>query len=434
MFGLGISAAKSGVSGEGTLDSLQYDLVHRWQAALEVLVECESLDRHDVFRAATRSVATMLGYRFAGVGILGHDGIVHLECVWDTDRFVSPFSYPAAGTPCYHVFADDEEHCHFDQVADRFPDDRILRDMGAELYRGVSIRSEDGGIFGHIFAIHDNAHDPSVDAIILMRLIAQWCSREIRLDRTIGQLREKHEQLQAALAGAELANTSHRAFLANVSHELRTPLNAIVGFSEALALDQFARNTETVNDYGRFIGQSARHLLALINNILDIASIESGQLNLRLQRVDAGALAEEVAALTSQVAERREVKVRVTVEPGAAEVHADELGTRQILINLVSNAVKNTGPGGSVVIGSRRESEGVALFVRDTGIGIPQEAIARILQPFQRIETGFSRNDEGTGLGLSIVSKLTDAMRGRLTIDSEPGVGTTVTVTLPAAA
>ena len=415
------------------MDSLQYDLVHRWQAALEVLVECESLDRQDVFRAATRSVATTLGYRFAGLGILGDDGYVQLECLWDRDRFTTPYRYRAAGTPCYHVYADDGGSCSFDRVAERFPEDTELSKVGAELYRGVQIRSEVGDVVGHIFAVNDSADDPSIDAMMMMRLIAQWCSREIRLDRTMGQLRDKQAQLEDALAGAELANTSHRAFLANVSHELRTPLNAIVGFSEALALDQFARNTETVQDYGRFIGQSARHLLALINNILDIASIESGRLRLSLQRVDLAAIAPEVVALTSQTATRKGLEVRLAIADDAAEVHADELGTRQVLINLVTNAIKNTGQGGSISIRSQRRDDGIAIFVEDTGIGIPQEAISRILQPFQRIETGFSRNDEGTGLGLSIVSKLTDAMQGRLTIDSEPGIGTTVTVTLPPA-
>ncbi len=421
------------MSGDGTLDSLQYDLVHRWQAALSVLVECESPDRQDVFRAATRSVAAMLGYRYAGIGILRPDSMVRLECFWDGSGYRPPYTYRAEGTPCYNVYGGGGDHCCFDRVAERFPQDVGLRRIGAELYRGMLIRSEDGDVIGHIFAVHDRSEDPSVDPEFLMRLIAQWCSREIRLDRMIGLLREKQEQLQDALAGAELANTAHRAFLANVSHELRTPLNAIVGFSEALALNQFAKNTETVKDYGQFIGQSARHLLALINNILDIASIESGHLKLRLQRVDVETLAQEVTALTSQVAARKEVEVRQAVDANAAEVHADELGTRQILINLVSNALKNTGPGGSVVIGTHRAGERIALFVRDTGIGIPQEAIGRILQPFQRIETGFSRQDEGTGLGLSIVSRLTDAMQGHLTIDSEPGVGTTVTVTLPAA-
>ena len=219
----------------------------------------------------------------------------------------------------------------------------------------------------------------------------------------------------------------------NVSHELRTPLNAVVGFSEALMIDRFASSADTVKDYAGLIGESASHLLALINNILDISSIESGNLKLYPKPVAITAVAREAMALTSQTAERKGVALHLDVDPAAASVQADELGVRQILVNLLSNAVRNTGDGGMVVVGTRNQDKGVAVFVKDSGIGIPRESISRILQPFQRLETGFSRNSEGSGLGLSIVAKLAWAMNGALDIDSDLGVGTTVTILLPPA-
>ena len=412
------------------METDQDDLVVRWQTGLQALVHRESTDRLGIFQAATQSLARLLGYRFAGVGILDSDGFVQLACFWNADRFAPTFRYRAEGTPCNHVFTGSPELCHFDRVTDRFPADPFLRRIGAQHYRGILIKSGDGEIFGHIFAIHDEIGDPSSDAAILMPLIAQWCGREVRLDRTMSQLREKHGQLQEALTAAERANTSHRAFLANVSHELRTPLNAVVGFSEALTFDRFARNADTVREYAQYIGQSAKHLLALIDDLLDIAAIESGHLRLKMEPVDVAVAAQEAIALTAQAAERKGLTIDLAVAGDAAQVRADRVALRQILINLLSNAVKNTGEGGSVAIGSHRRGDVVAVTVRDTGIGIPQESLARILQPFQRVETGFSRRDEGTGLGLSIASRLTEAMGGRLAIESELGLGTTVTVEL----
>ena len=415
------------------MEDLAHQWTVRWREALEALVECGSLDRLDVFKAATKAVAAGLGYRFAGVGILVPGGIIQLESLWDGDRFVAPIRYPAEGSPCHEVFFGGDDYCSFEHVADRFPADQMLQDVGAELYRGLLIRLEDGEIVGHIFAIHDASDGGSVDAVLIMRLIAQWCARQVSLDRTMGLLRESRKELQEALTEAERANTSHRAFLANVSHELRTPLNAVVGFSEALAIDRFASSAETVRDYAELIRESAGHLLTLIDHILDISSVESSGMKLHPRPVAIAVVAGEAIALTSQLAERNGVALRLAVEPAAAEVLADELGVRQILVNLLSNAVRNTEAGGDVVVGTRNQAGGVAVYVRDSGVGIPKESIERILQPFQRVETGFSRHGDGSGLGLSIVAKLTRAMNGTLDIDSDLGRGTTVTVLLPPA-
>ena len=407
-------------------------MVRRWQDALALLVACDGVGRDAVFRAATRSVARVLGYRYAGVGMLQDDGIVQLQCLWADGEFVEPACYPAEGTPCYTVYDEPSQVCYFDHVAERFPQDLMLQEIGARYYRGVIVEEQAGAVLSHIFAIHDGPEDPSDEAEVLLRLVAQWCSREIKIDRLIATIQGQQGRLQVALEEAERANSQHRSFLANVSHELRTPLNAIVGFSEALTMDTFAGNPDTVVSYGQCIGDSARHLLGLIEGVLDLAAIESGTVALNADPVDLAPVVRAAIDLTAQDAARAGITLGWDV-PADLRAMGDAQAVRQILINLISNAIKNTRRGGRVFVMSRVSGDRVAMLVTETGVGIPQSALDRIVKPFQRVESGFVRCSEGIGLGLAIVSQLTEAMGGCIAIDSAVGVGTTVTIDLPIA-
>ena len=257
-------------------------------------------------------------------------------------------------------------------------------------------------------------------------------------------LRDDKNDLIDALAGsktesdearerAEAASRAKSEFLANMSHELRTPLNAILGFSETIYSGACGSNVEKHAEYARIIHQSGHHLLALINDILDLARIEAGGLALRESYVDLAHLIAESVSLLEVKARDGELDLHAEVAPGLPPIRADERALKQVLLNLLSNAVKFTPPGGRVVCFARIASGGAAVFgVGDTGIGIAQDDHERVFQNFGQGRHDVVTVDKGTGLGLPIVKGLVEAHGGRVTLESRVGEGTTVTATLPA--
>jgi two-component system cell cycle sensor histidine kinase PleC len=218
-----------------------------------------------------------------------------------------------------------------------------------------------------------------------------------------------------------------------MSHELRTPLNAIIGFSETISAQLFGEIDARYASYARDIHDSGQHLLKLINDVLDLSRVEAGALTLHESDVD---LAEAVESVSRIVRERAQKK-RLTVEWHCARnlphVRTDERLLQQILINLVTNAIKFTSEGGAVVVSIFIARGGqIALSVRDTGVGMTREEIATALTPFGQVGTNMTTRSEGTGLGLPLCHRFAAALGGTLDIDSAPGNGTTVTVMLPA--
>jgi len=249
----------------------------------------------------------------------------------------------------------------------------------------------------------------------------------------VTELRWREEALVRTKEAAELANRTKGEFLANMSHELRTPLNAIIGFSEVMANEILGPlENEQYKGYCQDITDSARHLLVLINDILDSAKIESGQMTLSEEAVDAEALAQSVARLMAPRADRAGVAVTVKAAPNLPRLRADKTKLKQILINLVSNAVKFTMHGGRVEMSARIGEDGAFIFeVNDTGIGIAAKDISRALAPFGQVDSRMSRRFEGTGLGLPLAKSLTELHGGVFELTSQPGVGTRVTIRLP---
>jgi PAS domain S-box-containing protein len=238
--------------------------------------------------------------------------------------------------------------------------------------------------------------------------------------------------MSAAKEQAELADRAKSEFLANMSHELRTPLNAVIGFSAIIEGEIFGPLGDTrYREYASDIRESGDHLLQIINDILDLAKIEAGQQDLQEQPVDM----EHVIQSCLRLIATRAATAGVTIEtelPAPITVHADQRKLKQILINLLSNAVKFTGDGGRIVIRVRLDPEGAfALSVRDNGIGIKRQLLEKVLAPFAQADGSLTRSNDGTGLGLPLVQALTELHAGTLTIESEEGVGTTVTVRLP---
>jgi PAS domain S-box-containing protein len=244
---------------------------------------------------------------------------------------------------------------------------------------------------------------------------------------------EAAQNLRAEKERAEIANRAKSEFLANMSHELRTPLNAIIGFSEIImnrALGNVA--PEKYNAYATDINVSGRHLLSLINEILDLSKIEAGRNEIRENEIGLDILVESAGHLFRTQFDKNNLTLAVDLPAPAPTLMVDGGKIKQCLANLLSNAFKFTPPGGTVtVIAYFDAGGGLAIAVRDTGIGISQRDIPTVLSPFGQVESVFQRSHTGTGLGLPITKALIEQHGGRLSIESTLGVGTTVTLTLP---
>jgi two-component system cell cycle sensor histidine kinase PleC len=253
-------------------------------------------------------------------------------------------------------------------------------------------------------------------------------------DALIEALAKSKAQSEKALKRAEAANRSKSEFLANMSHELRTPLNAIIGFSEMIHSRACGTNPEKNIEYGHIIHQSGHHLLALINDILDLAKIEAGALSLRESRFDFGQLIGQCAELMQAKAELSDISLHCEPVAEPIEIQADERAIRQIVLNLLSNSLKFTPALGCVRTFLRIEADGqIAFGVTDTGYGIREEDIERVFESFGQGRHDVAMPDKGTGLGLPIIKGLAEAHGGSVSLKSRVGEGTTVTVTLPAA-
>ncbi len=258
--------------------------------------------------------------------------------------------------------------------------------------------------------------------------------------RDVSASKKSKEHLHEALEAAETANKTKSLFLANMSHELRTPLNAIIGFSEIMKDQMFGPiENERYLDYMGSIHDSSRHLLSVINDILDISRIESGELELDEEWLD---IEEELAWAQDRAAPEKSgpkstaahASIFMHTSDNLPELLADQRSFRQIMINLLSNAIKFTPVEGRIDLSAAvDEFSGLSICVKDTGVGIPAGKIANMTQPFTQSDNSLARRFEGTGLGLAITKSLVEAHGGRLEITSVEGRGTTVTVRMPAA-
>jgi len=238
------------------------------------------------------------------------------------------------------------------------------------------------------------------------------------------------KELQDAKERAEAADRLKSAFLATMSHELRTPLNSIIGFTGIL-LQELAgpMNAEQRKQLG-MVQTSARHLLTLINDVLDISKIEAGQLEVFPESFELPNLLQEVTEAARPLSEARSLDLSLTIAPRIGEMHSDRRRIGQILTNLLSNAIKFT-EAGRIELSCTQEGDDVLLIVRDTGIGIAADDLDKLFVPFRQVDSGLMRKYEGTGLGLSICKRLAERLGGRIEVESTPGQGSTFQVTLP---
>jgi PAS domain S-box-containing protein len=251
--------------------------------------------------------------------------------------------------------------------------------------------------------------------------------------RDLTQWKKTEADLRRSKEEAERASAQKSEFLANISHELRTPLNAILGFSEVMRSQRFgALANQKYLGYANDIHESGEHLLSLINDLLDLSKVEAGKLELNFTSVNVGSLVEQCLGVLQEHAAAAQVVLRKTLPAGLPNVVADQRSVKQILLNLISNAIKFTDPGGQVIVSARVSKAGeLKVSVKDTGIGMSEAELSAAVQPFKRIESPGRDQVPGTGLGLPLSRALAEANRASFAISSEPRKGTLVEITFP---
>ncbi|WP_161958663.1 sensor histidine kinase [Ferruginivarius sediminum] len=295
-------------------------------------------------------------------------------------------------------------------------------------------RTESGGVR---HPVQWDSHD-EIGAVA--RAFNRMQARQQRYETELRQARDNLErrvaertaELARARDAAEAANKAKTGFLANMSHELRTPLNAVIGFAEVLEGEVLGPMAQPrYKDYAKDIAESGRHLLSLINDLLDLSKAEAGKLELDEGEVDLAEAVEQSLAMVQPRAEAAGVSLHRGVPEELPGLYADERKIKQVLLNLLTNAIKFTPAGGEV--GALIEWDGTHLrfSVTDTGIGIAREDLEKVMQPFAQVDSSLNRKYEGTGLGLPLVKSLVELHGGELNIHSEPGRGTRVVVQLP---
>ena len=253
----------------------------------------------------------------------------------------------------------------------------------------------------------------------------------VKLERSQSELSDLARKYEMEKVRAEAANQSKSEFLANMSHELRTPLNAINGFSEIMLAEMFGPLGDSrYKDYAQDILNSGQHLLALINDILDMSKIEAGKMTLTFEPMGVEEITEEAVRLIRTRAETAGLTLFAEVPP-LPDIEADYRAVKQVLLNLLSNAVKFTPRGGSVFVTAEQLGDIVRINVRDTGIGIAAEDLERLARPFEQIESQHAKTQQGTGLGLALSKALVEMHGGSLELASSPGQGTIASFSLP---
>jgi signal transduction histidine kinase len=351
--------------------------------------------------------------------------------------FLEPAGYTVS-------FADTAERAHLSlrsfEAHVALLDIRLGASSGVDLY--ASLKVEQPNLIGVIMT----AHVDSKTAIEALRngaydYVDKSCHPSellAVLDRCFEKLQLRaereaaHEALLIAKDAAERASLAKSDFLATISHELRTPLNAIIGFSEMLAaLGPSGLGGAQHLEYIKDINASGVHLLEVINDILDLSKAEAGKLEMTEEVVDVGQTIEDALRMVRARAERSGVELLASASDRLPFLLADERKLKQVLLNILSNAVKFTPAGGQVRIHAEERQDGFVIAIRDTGIGMEEADIPKAFEPFGQIDNRLSRKYDGTGLGLPLADAMVRQHGGKLTLTSKVGVGTTVVITLP---
>lgn len=304
----------------------------------------------------------------------------------------------------------------------------IVRVRSGEWYKMVERQTQTGGMISmglDVSADVQNEVQLQQQQKRMRKLISE-------LERSEGHADQLADKLGEEKAKAERSANSKSAFLANMSHELRTPLNAINGFSEILIQELYGPlGHEKYKEYAGDILASGQHLLDMINDILDMAKIEAGKMTVDLKLIDLIEPVDAAVRMVRRKAEEKDIRLSIAANEGLPHVDADHRAIRQMILNLVSNAIKFTDEGGEIRVSIDQKGDEIRVAVRDNGVGIPAEALPRLAQPFEQVSDTRDRNYDGTGLGLALTKSFAEMHGGRLTIASQEGKGTQVSFYLP---
>jgi signal transduction histidine kinase len=265
-------------------------------------------------------------------------------------------------------------------------------------------------------------------------LSLETAQREIReLKAHVEAFKKTEAEMRAATREAQKAAAAKAEFVNKISHEIRTPLNAITGFAELIIAERFGPiGNDRYRDYLKDIHAAGMHVVSLLNDLLDLSKIENGQLDLSFGNVSLNELTQQCVGIMQPQASRARIIIRTSLTPGMPQVVADERSLRQIVLNLLSNSIKFTGPGGQVIVSTAFADSGEAVLrVRDTGVGMSEKDVEAVLEPFRQTATSGSWGSGGTGLGLPLTKALAEANRAHFSIKSAPNAGTLIEVAFP---
>jgi PAS domain S-box-containing protein len=414
----------------------------RKEDALKAIVEgTAGKTGADFYRACTQYLAEIFEVRYTFLTKLLDQSFNKSQMIslWTGGELIEPYEMELAGTPClatyqnyWGIFPSD--------LQTHFPTSTALASLQGESYISVVIRDFAGKIIGNLGVIDTKPLPKDTGTLrFILQLFADRVAAEMKRQDDEDKICENNRHLE--LINQELLHATRRKneFLATMSHELRTPLNAILGMSEALEDEVFGDLNERQIKSLRTIRRSGRHLLSLINDILDVSKIEAGKLELEIVTTSVQDLCSSSLIFLKQQAFDKQIKLDVQLPPAVGNIAVDERRMRQVLINLLSNAVKFTPAGGQIILSVTRQekedsedgSSWIEFKVTDTGIGISAIDQLKLFQPFVQLDSSLNRQYAGTGLGLTLAKQIVELHGGNVHLQSTPQQGSCFTVHLP---
>jgi signal transduction histidine kinase len=406
------------------------EALEQQKASAEVLgaISSSIADTKPVFDKILESCQRLFAGRNVGINVVGEDGRIHIGAYQGSNRaeLEAHFPVPLSMESGSGAAILERRVLHYPDVDGPGVPDYARR--GGKIAGNKSVLFApmlwEGKGIGAIFVGRDVVGPFSEKEISLLKTFADQAVIAIQNARLFREIQEKSAQL-------EVANKHKSDFLANMSHELRTPLNAIIGFSEVLIDKMFGELNAKQADYLKDIHESGKHLLSLINDILDLSKIEAGRMDLEISSFDLPTALANAMTLVRERAQRHGIELSLKVDKRLGAFQADERKFKQIVLNLLSNAVKFTPDGGKVDVSAKLDTNHVEIAVKDTGIGIAPEDQAAVFEEFKQVGRDYTKKAEGTGLGLALTRRFVELHGGEVRLMSAPGKGSTFTVVLP---
>jgi PAS domain S-box-containing protein len=381
---------------------------------------------------------------YAFIGYFSKPHHIKTTHVFAKGQLIDNFEYALTNTPCEAVFQTKTLCSYPKAVQQQFPLDQRLVDRQIDSYAGIPLFDANGVPIGIMVILDCQPFRHPKMVADLLRIFAGRVSAELerrqalealQTERTSLAKRVDERTLELTHANLELAHVAKLKdeFLASMSHELRTPLNSVLGISEGLQESVYGQLSADQHKAIRHIADSGRHLLSLINDILDLSKIEAGKFELNTNTVITEEVCQASLRMINEITQKKNIRVSFLFDHRVTFIEADERRLKQILVNLLSNAAKFTPPRGCVTleIKGNQSRQTVDFIVSDTGIGIAPEEIEHLFQPFVQLDSRLARQYEGTGLGLSLVYRLAEMHGGSVSVDSALGQGSCFTVSLP---